>query len=253
MHIPKDPSNPTSSDQADYFGDDEVVGILVNGVLLDSHAPTWSYDDCNGHSDTKHQYHYHIPPRCLLEFLSVPYPSDAQWWKDSSTGYVRDYSDMAAQFSSGGAGTPSPVLGFARDGFPIFGPYDDNGDLQQGEDYAAGLDECNGKVDDNGNYGYYLTPDPPFAPPCLRGEKGLFVYTSTEQVCPKNGINNTIIDRGDFPDCDGVAFADIADDDCLDDDDDVGGPGDISEAGNAGTLCLTAAAGALAILGIARR
>jgi len=203
------PMNPGEPGEATYLSsNDDVVGILSNGVLLDSHEATWAYDSCNGHSDSNHQYHYHIPPQCLLQAMGVTTPDNTEWWIDyqnpttaiaRSTGgikSIRDYSEMAAQWPANASA--SPVIGFARDGYPIFGPYDENEDLQRGMDYGGDLDECNGKMNSAGSYGYYLTVDPPFAPPCLRGERGLFTSLSSNKMCPMDGIANTIIDQNDI-------------------------------------------------------
>ena len=89
------------------------------------------------------------------------------------------------------------MVGWARDGFPIYGPYDDEGNLQRGATFGGDLDECNGKEDSNGNYGYYMTADPPFAPPCLRGKVGVFNYFTTDITCPSDGISNSIGDTTD--------------------------------------------------------
>ena len=187
MIIPSDPGTPGD---AKPMGDD-VVGILTNGVLLDSHQQTFAYDSCNGHSDKKHQYHYHIPPICLLQEMGVAFADSHTWWINDLGNETRPWEDMAAQFPE--TSPSSPVLGFARDGFPIFGPYDDAGNLQRGASFGGDLDECNGKIDSNGNYGYYFTVDPPFAPVCLRGEIGNFAYSSTNIKCPKEGISNDIL------------------------------------------------------------
>ena len=177
------------------FGDDDVVGILVNGVLLDSHAPTWSYDSCNGHSDTKHQYHYHIPPACL----DGAGPSDSTWWINETDSTVLRYDSMPDQFPQQGQ---KAVVGFARDGFPIFSPYKADGSLVT----EADVDECNG-LQDGGEYGYAITPFPPFAPPCLKGEVlGLFAYATTSKRCPAFGINNTIVSE-----CPGTPFSELDD------------------------------------------
>merc|ERR1712157_126158 len=43
-----------------------------------------------------------------------------------------------------------------------------------------------------GNYGYYLTVDPPFAPPCLMGTNiGYFTSHKTSKTCPASGISTT--------------------------------------------------------------
>lgn len=185
MMIPQVTANPGSATKIT----DNVVGLMTNGVLLDSHKQTWSYDSCNGHSDKKHQYHYHIPPICYLKSLGVPIPSTASWWIKDDVSEVREYGEMADQFDKKGS---SPVVGYARDGFPIYALYDSAGDLQHSALFdGSTLDECNGKDDGNG-YAYYITPEPPFVPTCLRGEIGSFSYSTTDVACPKSGIVNSI-------------------------------------------------------------
>ena len=170
---------------------DDVVGIMLNGVILDSHKQTWSYDMCNGHSDDKHQYHYHIPPICYLESMGVDFANSANWWINDDGDQVRKFSEMATQFPA--TASPSPVVGWALDGYPIYALYDDTGALQRSKAFGGSLDECNGKMDSDGNYGYYLAADPPFAPACLKGSKiGTFGYSTYNKVCPQAGIMNTI-------------------------------------------------------------
>ncbi len=170
---------------------DDVVGIMLNGVILDSHKQTWSYDMCNGHSDDKHQYHYHIPPICYLESMGVDFADSANWWTNDDGDQVRKFSEMANQFPV--TASPSPVVGWALDGYPIYALYDDTGALQRSKAFGGSLDECNGKMDSDGNYGYYLAADPPFAPACLKGAKiGTFGYSTYNKVCPTAGIMNTI-------------------------------------------------------------
>ena len=171
---------------------DEAVGILGNGVLLDSHEQTWSYDSCDGHSNKKGQYHYHIPPSCVLKNMSTEFAGSSGWWKDDDGAMVRAYADMASQFPS--SGPPSPIIGRARDGYPIFGLYDEDGKLQRSADFGGSVDECNGKVDSEGNYGYYITVDPPFAPQCLKGnEIGHLTHFTTGKKCPTDGISNKML------------------------------------------------------------
>ena len=221
MTVPASPGTPGS---AVYISDldHEVVGLTVNGILIDVHSPTWSYDKCNGHSDGKHQYHYHILPYCLSEQLGISTPDTFDYWVDfnvtcpnASSSTTTDTTTTSPECGSGncsGGHRPckqvasfeamydafpatssrSPVMGIALDGFPIYGPYDANGDLQHGSSHnASKLDECNGKTM-NGQYAYYFTPDYPFSPKCLRGTIGTFNYTSTLLVCPAAGIPNTI-------------------------------------------------------------
>ena len=115
MMIPQVPGTPGEAKTIE----DGVVGLMTNGVLLDTHEQTWSYDECTGHSDTKHQYHYHLPPTCFLKSMGVAVPEDSDWWMNDEK--VRLYEEMSAQWPSTGS---SPVVGFARDGFPIKALYD---------------------------------------------------------------------------------------------------------------------------------
>jgi len=171
--------------------------ILLNGVKVDLLAAAcfdvgdgkvgcndinqpWRYDPMfiangfrvdthNAHSQPDGSYHYHGRPHALYEH-------------DSSTSI-------------------SPVVGFAADGYPIFGPYfEDNGDIRKAtssfqlisgsrpsssgnpggnydgtyrDDYqyqqgSGDLDECNGMTLD-GVYGYYITDDFPYILSCFKG------------------------------------------------------------------------------------
>lgn len=105
-------------------------------------------------------------------------------------------------------GNASPVVGFAADGFPIFGPYfDDNGNIRKAlpsyqlisgnrpttNDSPGGaydgtyrddneyverlgdLDECNGMTVD-GVYGYYITDGFPYVVNCFKGTPDATFY-----------------------------------------------------------------------------
>ena len=124
-------------------------------------------DSHNAHSQSNGSYHYHADPKAL-------------------------FSDSAVE---------SPLIGFARDGFPIFGTwFNDNGTVRKAtssyrlrsgtrpsdngqpggtydgtfrDDYeyvaASGdLDECNGMTH-NGAYGYYVTDAFPYILGCFKG------------------------------------------------------------------------------------
>lgn len=132
------------------------------------HAPNgFNVDSNNAHTQPDGAYHYHGPP----------------------------------PLTNGGAATPSGVIGFAADGFPIFGPWFDDGtairravpsyQLKAGNrpsgandpggtydgqfrddyEYSAGLgdlDACNGMTRD-GQYGYYITDGFPYIVGCFTG------------------------------------------------------------------------------------
>jgi hypothetical protein len=124
-------------------------------------------DSHNAHSQPDGTYHYHGPPNTLY---------DTSGEKES------------------------PVIGFAADGFPIYGPYiNDNGTIRSvtssyqlktgdrpknscpGEEYdgtyiddyeyvagSGDLDECNGMTR-NGHYGYYVTFKYPYMINAFKG------------------------------------------------------------------------------------
>ena len=130
---------------------------------------TFGVDSHNAHPQPGGAYHYHGSPVALF------------------------YTDTAIV---------SPVIGFAADGFPVYGSYfDDNGtirkatssyQLKQGAratvsgvnpggsydgqfiddyEYVQGkgdLDECNGMTQ-NGSYGYYVTDSYPWVMGCFTG------------------------------------------------------------------------------------
>ena len=123
-------------------------------------------DEHNAHTQPDGTYHYHGNPMAL--------------------------------FDQDDPGAPSPVIGFAADGFPIFGSYISDGDtvrrattsyrLKSGDraggpggahdgtfvddwEYVAGsgdLDACNGMVQD-GVYGYVVTETYPHVMGCFTG------------------------------------------------------------------------------------
>jgi len=129
---------------------------------------TFGTDANNAHTQPDGTYHYHGNPKALFDQNAM---------------------------------SESPVIGFAADGFPIFGSYiDDNGQiravsssfqLRSGsrpsgasdpggnydgtfvDDYeyvpsSGDLDECNGMMR-NGSYGYYVTDAYPWVLACFKG------------------------------------------------------------------------------------
>ncbi|HCP48405.1 MAG TPA: hypothetical protein DIU15_20375, partial [Deltaproteobacteria bacterium] len=121
-------------------------------------------DDCQGHTAGQGDYHFHA---LLVECLS----------------------------SGALAGEPSPLLGYAFDGFPIYGPmgclneccsevvemkssWVQVGDPEtyawdayefQERDDPQYLDQCNGRIGPDGSYRYHATADFPYIVACYRG------------------------------------------------------------------------------------
>ena len=86
------------------------------------------FDDCSGHPDRTGSYHYHQLPACLYKH------------------------------------TPNQFLSVAFDGFPIYGPMDENGNNLTSQD----LDVCHGHWH-NGRYKYRATLDFPYIIGCYNG------------------------------------------------------------------------------------
>jgi hypothetical protein len=88
------------------------VGITLNGVSILSYYPGTcgedavteegdTFDKCSGHASVDGTYHYHVTPSCLLDQLD-------------------DYYDVTEH---------SPLIGWAFDGFPVYGPHTHGGAL----------------------------------------------------------------------------------------------------------------------------
>jgi hypothetical protein len=204
--------------------------ILLNGVKIDLLAAgcygvgdgaigcndmsqPWRYDPMspltrfgtdnhNAHTQPDGSYHYHGNPKALFE----------------QDGNVE-----------------SPVVGFAADGFPVYGSYiDDNGQiravtssyrLKSGSrpsgsgnpggtydgtyvddyEYVAGsgdLDECNGMMR-NGDYGYYIVNAYPWVLACYKGttnssfDKTGFGATTTSSGGTTSNLNTSSSPPGD--------------------------------------------------------
>jgi hypothetical protein len=185
------PRNPVAADTSTAISLSSYDGVMLNGVVLDllaagcfgvgsgmigcgilttpyrydpmSPLASFGTDEHNAHTQPDGRYHYHGDPLALY----------------------------------GEATAVSGVIGFAADGYPIYGPYFDDGTmiraatsgyvLLDGEraggpgglydgtfvdDYtfegSGDLDECNGMVVE-GQYGYYVTDTYPWVLACFRG------------------------------------------------------------------------------------
>lgn len=132
---------------------DAALGVAVNGVPIYDYTgggemsqadlahhqaqhdtlQTEQLDVCGGHAGRGDDYHYHTKPTCMI-------------------------SEMA------NAGDDA-IIGWAFDGFPIYG--DNNPD---GTAIADGdLDICNGQADGTFGYRYHTSVDAPYIVQCLMG------------------------------------------------------------------------------------
>ena len=119
------PMGPTgmASNGVVFFNPFEMEGMNA----VEGYSEVW-LDSCCGHPQQSGVYHYHKYPSCVKS----PFSDDGE--------------------------RHSPIIGFAFDGFPIYGPYE-GADLKAMDvKGAAALDVCNGHSDAERGYHYHVTP-----------------------------------------------------------------------------------------------
>ncbi|MFM8953850.1 MAG: YHYH protein, partial [Planctomycetaceae bacterium] len=139
FHIPLEPQenprhvamDPENRNQALPGG---PIGVMANGVIF--HNPfderinedaVWRLDRCCGHPSPIQRYHYHQYPVCM----NTP-------WDDQGEEH-------------------SPLLGFAFDGFPLYGPYEGKGVLAK-DSRDNPLNDFNVHYDKERGWHYHVTP-----------------------------------------------------------------------------------------------
>ena len=115
------------------------IGMALNGVVffnpfeqggmnaVAGYSEVW-LDSCCGHPQQTGVYHYHKYPVCVKS----PFRDDGR--------------------------QHSPVIGFAFDGIPIYGPWEAPGVMAKDAKDATALDVCNGHSDPQRGYHYHVTP-----------------------------------------------------------------------------------------------
>src|SRR5436190_2130412 len=140
------PQNPTEAAQPSCAGG--IVGIMLTGIPLFSGFDAEGrdavahevQDNCDGHPERTGQYHYHDLGPCIEKY-------------EAST-------------------THSDLVGYAFDGFGIYGFRGEDGQLLTNDD----LDECHGhthEIEWDGvkvvMYHYHATTEFPYVVGCFRG------------------------------------------------------------------------------------
>lgn len=176
--------DPTSE-----FYANKLLGIALDGVpiysatlsqgvdalnpLPESGQAPLLVDQCGGSygmTPDGMRYHYRAFPTCILDTLKgIANADKRKVWVDDIFSLLDAYSGSDSGISIIPF-TPPTVIGYSLTGFPIYSPFDENGLLH------TGLDNCNGKYDSQGNYGYYATPTFPY----LIGCDGPGVYNAQE-------------------------------------------------------------------------
>jgi hypothetical protein len=132
---------------------DAALGVAINGVPIYDYTgggemseadlahhqarhdtiQTKQLDVCGGHAGRGDDYHYHAKPTCMVE-----------------------------QMANRG---DDPIIGWAFDGFPIYGDNNPDGSpISKGD-----LDICNGQPDETFGYRYHTSAEAPYIVQCLMG------------------------------------------------------------------------------------
>lgn len=123
-----------------------------------------SLDHCGGHPDPSGYYHWHLIPQGTNTVLASDNYNFTEEHGITCSNYLVNY-DMPASFA-----------GLAKDGFPLYGPFDDlDGENVSPADVAT-LDACHGHSHATGEftegvYHYHALADTaPNLPACLMGK-----------------------------------------------------------------------------------
>lgn len=167
------PVNPELLSQPNQIETVELIGVSVDGVPMNGDPPSATsggpgpgpggnnalmpaLDPCGGHHDPFGYYHWHFVSEAMNSVLSAEGISEV-----SCINMVQDLSAL---------------VGFAKDGYPIYGPYH-NGSL------PSGLDQCNGHTSPtidypSGVYHYHAVHEGVTnMPPCLMGAAATNAFT----------------------------------------------------------------------------
>lgn len=138
-YIPLEPRPATGAIAMDANNSNEAlpmgaIGVATNGVIffnpfdhINETDAVWRLDRCCGHPSPRNQYHYHKYPVCV----KTP-------WSDEGEDH-------------------SSLIGFAFDGFPVYGPYEAKGLLAK-DDTQNRLNDFNLHTDDQRGPHYHVTP-----------------------------------------------------------------------------------------------
>ncbi len=160
------PATPTLADEVTAVAAIGAIAVAINGIPIfgptegaggDVLALGGGFTECGGHNGPS-GYHFHT--------FDPTGSDDCRWSEaDAKAGHL--------------------LFGYAFDGYPIYSGNDQftssyaltdatlfATDTWAAHTYTAGsgdLDECNGKIDADGNYAYYTTTEFPYILGCYRG------------------------------------------------------------------------------------
>ena len=149
LTIPLQPACATSSTDTSL----DSIGVASNGIVFFNQyaagnaaltSEVTGFDRYGGHPAQSGNYHYHMEPRALT---------------------IANFGG-----SSNATASKSSLIGWALDGFPVYGPTNSSGT-------AVSLDACNGEYHatteyPNGIYHYHVTSASPYVIGCYAGTPG---------------------------------------------------------------------------------
>lgn len=133
----------------DLMGEGDGTWICGDAVQLDA----TKIDKCGGHVDDRGLYHYHIPPVCLIQQLTEMRQVNITEQETTSVTNSDTAPDTITDVVLRSSVLHSVQIGWALDGFPVYGPVGPNGILmqpcstlsvEQSPSVDFCLDECNG-------------------------------------------------------------------------------------------------------------
>ena len=138
------------------------IGVALDGVTIFGDAPSVAdrgglpaLDACGGHIDPSGYYHWHFGAESIQTNLD----------------------EAGAEVTCGIEQDPEALVGFAFDGYGIYGPEEDGA-------VPSDLDACSGHVSDTEEFGeryhYHLTYDSPNLPTCRVGATANSKLTSPD-------------------------------------------------------------------------
>lgn len=215
---------------------DKLIGIAIDGVPIytavgiggyDVLQPSGSFadiepmrvDECGGtYGPTPDgiRYHYRTIPTCVLppldplamwdeskwatqsvladfESVIIAWNSGKDIYRDRRKRYVEDSHDLLEAFKGTPGQKSAQVLGWTLEGNPIYSPYNHRGLLHED------MDNCNGKFDEHGEYGYYSKPTFPYLVGCI----GPGLYSLSEEHSTLEALPTDVHTNRKFAACPG--------------------------------------------------
>ncbi|MEP5614087.1 MAG: YHYH protein [Cyclobacteriaceae bacterium] len=158
------PVNPVALSSEDNIESVEFVGLALDGVPINGAPPSVvgnngkipSLDRCGGHHDPSGYYHWH--------FLAAHMDATLD-----ANGLLDEANDIQCANKTQSA---TALIGYARDGYPIYSGND------MDDTAPTGLDACNGHESatadyPDGIYHYHASTDITNVPPCIVGKQSI--------------------------------------------------------------------------------